>query len=77
MANGKPFNPNAMTCATWKYQLGERLRVTYGNRSVVVTGTDRGPAKRLNRDIDLSMAAFRKLAPLEAGLLNVRIERVR
>jgi len=43
---------------------------------VIVTVTDRGPAKRLynkGRRLDLSRAAFQKLSPLSAGLIRVRL----
>ena len=79
MANGQPFNPDALTCATWKYPLGSVLMVRHytprGNwRSVVVTVTDRGPDKRLGRLIDLSRAAFKHLTNLRAGLIDVDVE---
>lgn len=74
MANGKPFDPEAMTCASWHYPFGTRLRVTHGDRSVVVTVTDRGPARRLNREIDLSRAAFARLADTRRGLIEVKVE---
>ncbi len=38
--------------------------------------TDRGPAKRLGREIDLSRAAFARLAPLKLGLIEVKVERI-
>jgi peptidoglycan lytic transglycosylase len=78
MANGRPFNPDALTAASWFYPLGTRVRVTSGNANVVVTITDRGPARRLvrrGRVIDLSAAAFRRLAGLELGLVEVTIIR--
>jgi rare lipoprotein A (peptidoglycan hydrolase) len=40
---------------------------------VVVRINDRGPAKRLKRGIDLSKAAFKALAPLELGLIKVKL----
>lgn len=75
MANGQPFNPAALTCASWSYPLGTRLRVARGTNAVVVTVTDRGPAKRLlrTRQIDLSRAAFARLAPLRDGLTRVHV----
>ena len=76
MANGRPFNPDALTAASWFYPLGTRVRVIAGHSSVVVTITDRGPAKRLvrrGRMIDLSAAAFRQLARPELGLITVTI----
>lgn len=76
-ASGVPFNPAALTCASWHYPLGTRLRVSHGGRSVVVVCNDRGPARRLRREIDLSEAAFRKLAPTEVGLIEVKIRKVK
>jgi rare lipoprotein A len=80
MANGRPFDPTKLTCASWFYPLGTRLRVTAGARSVVVTVTDRGPATplvRQGRIIDLSRAAFSRLAPLRQGLVRVHVTRLR
>jgi rare lipoprotein A len=82
MANGKRFNPDQPTAASWFYPLGTRVRVTLQEpyrpaRSVLVTVTDRGPAHRLVRDgriIDLAQAAFRQLAPTDIGLVTVKVE---
>jgi rare lipoprotein A len=75
MANGKPFVPEAMTCATLKYPFGTRLRVTNTKTgaSVVVTCTDRGPAGWLKpyRCVDLSSGAFSRIADLTSGLVSV------
>jgi len=75
MANGKPFNPDNLTVASWHYPLGTVLRVTSeGGKTVDVTVTDRGPAKRLvaaGRVLDLSKAAFTKLADPKAGLVRL------
>jgi len=78
MANGKPFNPDKLTAASWFYPLGTRVVVTHDGRSVVVEVTDRGPAKRLvarGRKIDLSHAAFAKLAEPDLGLIDVTIQK--
>lgn len=82
MANGKKFDPDKLTAASWFYPLGTRVRVTIQSpearvRSVLVTITDRGPAQRLVRSgriIDLSQAAFRRVAPPELGLVEVTVE---
>ena len=79
MANGKPFNPSALTCASWAYPLGTKLRVTNTatGASVLLVVTDRGPAKRLvaaGRCIDLSAAAFGLIGDRTAGLVPVRVE---
>ena len=83
MANGKVFDPDKLTAASWFYPLGSRVRVTIRSepeRSVLVTITDRGPAKRLvrrGRIIDLSHAAFAELAHPDLGLVPISVERVK
>src|SRR5437870_27345 len=85
MANGKRFNPDKFTAASWFYPLGTRVRVTLHSplqpsRSVVVKITDRGPAKELVRDgrvIDLALTAFKQLAHPDLGLVEVRVEKVK
>jgi rare lipoprotein A len=85
MANGKHFNPDKFTAASWFYPLGTKVRVTLASasaprRSVVVTITDRGPARELVRDgriIDLSHAPFKQLATPYLGLVAVAVEPVR
>jgi len=82
MANGRPFNPDRLTAASWFYPLGTKVRVTLAEgsrvlRSVVVTVTDRGPSKELVRDgriIDLTHAAFRRLAHPDRGLVAINVE---
>lgn len=84
MANGHPFDPDKLTAASWFYPLGTRVRVTVSSpefeaRSVTVTVTDRGPAKRLvqqGRVIDLARAAFEKIAHPDLGLIAVVVEPV-
>lgn len=79
-ANGKPFDPAALTVASWDYPLGTRLRVTHDGRSVIVTVTDRGPARRLyrrGRKLDLSKAAFARLSDCNAGVISVTYERLK
>lgn len=77
MANTKPFDPDKLTCAHWDHPLGTKLKVTNikNGKSVIVRVTDRGPAKRLNRIIDLSAAAFKHLAKPEVGLIRVKVEK--
>ena len=77
MANGHPFDRHALTCASWDYPLGTRLKVASraSGMAVIVVVTDRGPAKRLlaTRQLDLSEAAFKAIAPLKQGLAEVAI----
>jgi rare lipoprotein A len=78
MANGRPFNPDKLTAASWFYDLGTRVVVTHGGRSVVVEITDRGPARHLvtkGRKIDLTHAAFARLANPHQGLINVTVRK--
>jgi len=82
MANGRKFDPDQLTAASWFYPLGTRVRVTvnapeFESRSVMVTITDRGPARRLvqqGRVIDLGRAAFQKIAHPDLGLIEVVVE---
>ena len=78
MANGQRFNPDKLTGASWLFDFGSKVVVTHANRSVIVEITDRGPTKRLvheGRKIDLSRAAFAKLADPDLGLIDVTIRR--
>ena len=78
MANGQRFNPDKLTGASWFFDFGSKVVVTHANRSVIVEITDRGPTKRLvneGRMIDLSRAAFAKLADPDLGLINVTIRK--
>jgi rare lipoprotein A len=59
-ASGERFNQNAMTCAHRSLPFGTKLRVSRGDRSVVVTVNDRGPFVR-GRVLDLSKGAARVL----------------
>jgi rare lipoprotein A len=80
MANGRKFNPDRLTAASWFYPLGTRVLVTLQTRaqakSVLVTITDRGPAHGLVREgriIDLAHAAFRRLADPDEGLIPIQV----
>lgn len=79
MANQQPFDPTKLTCASWYHPLGAVLRVTNisDGRAILVTVTDRGPAKRLKRIIDLSRAAFQSISNLDNGLITVQIEKIK
>ncbi|MEW6583266.1 MAG: septal ring lytic transglycosylase RlpA family protein, partial [Actinomycetota bacterium] len=62
MANGRPFDPRALTAAHRTLPLGSWLRITYRDRVAVVRVTDRGP---YSADRDLS------LSPGAAGVLGL------
>jgi rare lipoprotein A len=78
MANGERFDPDKLTAASWFYPIGTQVIVMHAGRRVAVEITDRGPNKRLvnqGRMIDLSYAAFAKLANPERGLIAVTIKK--
>lgn len=70
MANGKPMNPQTMITAHPWLPLGTRLRVSRNGRSVIVKVTDRGPWSG-DRLLDLSPAAFSRIASLSNGVASV------
>ncbi len=72
MANGQPFDPDALTAAHKTLPFGTQLEVTYGGKSVRVTITDRGPYIP-GRDLDLSLEAARQLGILSRGVAPVRV----
>src|ERR1051325_2157596 len=82
--NGKKFNPDNLTAASWFYPLGSKVRVTLKgpanqSKAVVVRITDRGPSLDLVRDgriIDLTHAAFQRLSSPHRGLIEVKVERL-
>jgi rare lipoprotein A len=59
-ASGQHFNQNAMTAAHRSLPFGTQLKVTHGDRSVIVTINDRGPFVR-GRVLDLSKGAARAI----------------
>ena len=69
-ASGQRFNQNALTAAHRSLPFGTKLRVTHGDRSVVVTINDRGPFIR-GRVLDLSTGAARAIGLTSAGVGRV------
>ena len=74
-ANGERFNTYAHTAAHPSLPMGTRLRVTRGDRSVVVRINDRGPYYG-GRQLDLSYAAFSQLASPSRGEIKVCYSRI-
>lgn len=72
-ASGERFRPMALTAAHRTLPLGSRLRVTLGDRSVVVRVNDRGPAAWTGRSLDLSRGAARALGFERAGEARVHV----
>ena len=75
-ASGERYRPSALTAAHRSLPFGTVLRVTRsdGQASVYVRITDRGPYGSGRRILDLSRAAFQRLARLGVGVLEVRAE---
>jgi rare lipoprotein A len=76
MANGRKFNPQAFSAASYEYPLGSVLLVTNNanGKQVAVMVTDRGPARRLGRLLDLSESAATALDYHEAGITTVDVK---
>ena len=74
-ANGERFNTYALTAAHPYLPMGTRLRVTYRGKSVVVRINDRGPYYG-DRQLDLSYAAFGRLASTSKGEIHVCYSKV-
>ena len=76
-ASGEKFNENALTCAVPKRSmLGNIYKVSYKDKSVVVRANDTGSFAKYGRALDLSKAAFLRLAPLSKGIIKVKIEKL-
>ena len=75
-ASGEIFRANGLTCAHRTLPFGARLRVSFRGRSVVVRVTDRGPALRTGRSLDLSRGAAAVLGLTRVGVGRVSIERI-
>ena len=75
-ANMERFDDSLLTCAMWDLPFNTILKVTNleNGKSVLVRVNDRGPARRLNRPIDLTKEAFSRIADLDKGLADVSVE---
>ena len=72
-ASGQRFDQSKLTCAHRSLPFGTKLRVTHGDRSVIVTVNDRGPYVR-GRVLDLSAAAARAVGLTDEGVGRVTAE---
>ncbi len=77
MANGRKFNDRRLTAASRDYPLRSVLRVVnkQNGRVVRVEVSDRIGRRFKGKRIDLSKAAFAKIADLDTGVIRVKIER--
>ena len=74
-ANGETYNMYKMTAAHRSLPFNTKVKVTNldNKRSIIVRINDRGPFK-LERIIDLSMAAATQLGMKGMGTANVKLE---
>lgn len=76
MANGKRYDPNAMTVASNDWKLGTKLRITAGEKSVIVTVTDRMAKRFSGKRVDASRRVWRTLTNgAKPGLRKVRVRK--
>jgi rare lipoprotein A len=77
-ASGERFDKHAMTAAHPSFKMNTRVRVTNqrNGRSVIVRINDRGPRAR-GRIIDVSEEAAAALGMKQAGVVPVKVERLR
>jgi rare lipoprotein A len=75
--SGEVFRSNGMTCASNKFPIGAILKITNkeNKKSVIVRCNDTG--KMSDNVIDLSKGAFKKIAKLEEGRINVKVNIIR
>lgn len=76
-ASGEVFRSAGLTAAMMdRKHFGERWKIHYGKRSVTVRVNDTGDFAKYGRDMDLSEAAFGRLAPTDKGVIPVKACRV-
>ncbi|ORZ20957.1 RlpA-like double-psi beta-barrel-protein domain-containing protein-containing protein, partial [Lobosporangium transversale] len=75
---GKPFDTNDMIVAMNAAQMdgtsqcGRQVRITAKGQSVVATVVDTCPSRYCSSgSLDLSQAVFKKLAPLDVGVIQI------
>lgn len=73
-SNGEIYEIDKYTAAHGSLPINSIVKVRRGEQHVFVRINDRGPAKRTGNTIDLTPVAFKKLAPLDKGVVPVTIE---
>lgn len=74
--SGERFKPEGVTVAMRGVPMGTKVEVTdpRTNKKIEATVNDGGPAKRLNRVVDLSRGAWKELGYGKPGLVNVKVK---
>lgn len=65
-------------CASWDYPIGTELELTNARGiKTRCTVLDRGPAKRLRQKLDLSRRVFTRLGKEEAGIISIKVRKIK
>lgn len=74
-ANGERFEKDSFSCATLTGNYGMKFKVTNikTGKWIIVRNNDHGPHTK-GRIIDLTPNAFKQLADLKTGVMNVKVE---
>lgn len=74
-ASGETYDMYSMTAAHKTLPFGTKVKVTNmkNGKSVIVRINNRGPYIK-GRQLDLSKAAFSKIASLNSGVINIKYE---
>jgi len=75
-ASGERYRPDGMTVAHRSMAFGTKLRITdhHTGRAVTCRVSDRGPAKRTGRIVDLSRGCASALGIIRKGIAMVKLE---
>lgn len=74
--SGEIFDKNKLTAASNHFKLGTKLKITNleNGKSVIVKINDTGAFK--DKNIDLSEGAFKRIADLKKGRINIKVKKV-
>lgn len=74
--SGEIFDKNKLTAASNHFKLGTKLKITNleNGKSVIVKVNDTGSFK--DKNIDLSEGAFKRIAKLEQGRINIKVKKI-
>ena len=74
--SGEIFDKNKLTCASNHFKIGTRLKITNveNGKSVIVKVNDSGSFK--DKNIDLSEGAFKRIANLKQGRIEIKVKKV-
>ena len=70
-ASGITLKPSTIGVAHRSLPFGTRVRFEYMGRTLTTEVIDRGPAEWTGKEWDLTEAAFKQLAPLSIGVIEV------